>query len=176
VTGLLNLFLYQLYIIGIVALFVGFAKLQVMFRARSMRALAAKLGFKYLGPPSIGVGIPPFRDRNMRRSLPASFPLNWWPGKDIRYVFDVIEGEKKGVPILIFDSYLFRGQCTVIACQTEDNPFGKKAGADYIAQHDGWTILYRIPYVINPLAASTMSTWLIEQVVTELWKEDVRRD
>lgn len=113
-----------------------------LIRARSMRGFAAELGLRYVGP-----GAPPRWWLNpshleIHPSLPA-----WIAhlSPRIRQVWNVIEGERNGVPILIFDGIIgeYRGgqPCTFVACRTEQNPFGTIRRGDRVIQAQGWTVL-----------------------------------
>ncbi len=116
-----------------------------LFRARAMRAVAAKWGFRYIGPsapprwwwnPSFKTDSPPVGTTHFHP-----------PGFAIRQVWNVIEGQRDGIPVLIFDSIMGSkgGQpCTFIGCKTEQNPFGMVTSADRIIQSHGWTVLYGI--------------------------------
>lgn len=77
-----------------------------MFRGRAMRALAARWGFRYVGPPA-----PPKWWWNPRH-LKISPPLPSWiahfhpSGQRMRQIWNVIEGQQNGVQLLIFDSVI----------------------------------------------------------------------
>jgi hypothetical protein len=137
-----------LYIVATVGLILVSVRVAHMFRGRAMRAFAARWGFRYIGPPA-----PPKWWWN-----PAHFesgaPLPGWlphfrpSGQPIRQAWNVIEGEQNGVPILILDTVIgeYRGghPCTLIACQTEQNPFGIATPADRVVQSHGWTVLHGV--------------------------------
>lgn len=116
-----------------------------MFRGRAMRALAARWGFRYVGPPA-----PPKWWWNPRH-LKISSPLPSWiahfhpSGQRMRQIWNVIEGQQNGVQLLIFDSVIgeYKGgrPCTLLACQTEQNPFTIVVSSDRVVQSHGWTIL-----------------------------------
>jgi hypothetical protein len=118
------------------------------FRARSMRAFAARRGFQYLGPTA-----PPKWWWNPSH-LEIHTPLPGWisrfspNGQRIRQVWNVIEGKENGISILIFDCIIggYKGgnPCTLIACHTEQNPFGNVAAVDRVEQAHGWTILHGV--------------------------------
>jgi hypothetical protein len=77
----------------------------------------------------------------------------------ISRTWNVIEGEKNGVNVLILDSVLDLGvkcgrYCTFIATRTGWNPFGNKSPQEKIAHSDGWTALYplrfwQIPWTLS---------------------------
>ena len=132
----------------IVAAVLGVVRIVHLIRSRAMRALAAKRGFRYIG---------------------SAAPLKWWwnpsrleirppvpiwifdpspTGCRIRQVWNVIEGRKNGVYLLIFDAVVgeYKGghPCTLIACQTEQNPFGRVTSSDRVVQTHGWTVLHGV--------------------------------
>lgn len=117
-----------------------------VIRSHAMRSLAAKLDFQYIGPtaPPKWWWNPPHLE--VRPPIP-----NWVSrlnpsGERIRQIWNVIEGEKNGVTVLIFDAVIgeYKGghPCTLIACQTEHDPFGEIASTDRVVQKHGWTILH----------------------------------
>jgi hypothetical protein len=131
----------------IVAVVLGVTKIFLVFRALAMRAFAARLGFQYIGPsapkwwhPSHPKVSPP---------LPGWFSLACHPsGRQITQVWNVIEGHQDGVSVFIFDSILGQSRgsapCTVIACQSEQNPFGVVAPPDRVIQSGGWTAVHGV--------------------------------
>ena len=131
--------------VAVVALLFGVVTILFMLRARSMRVLAAKLGFQYVGPraPSFW-GFYIFRKVKPPVPLPQACHLVG----GIRQVWNVIEGQQNGASVLIFDSVIWgRTYCTFIACQTERNPFGMDISPDRVIQSGGWTVLYRIRWL-----------------------------
>lgn len=120
----------------------GGIKLFYAFRARAMRALAAKWGFQYIGPHA------PKWSTKIRPPLPASFAAFHLSGKRITHAWNVIEGHRNGVPVLIFDGIIGEGKasgyCTILACQTEQNPFGVVTSQDRLMQSGDWTILHGV--------------------------------
>jgi len=133
--------------LAVVMLVFGATKIFYVFRARAMRAFASRWGFQYIGPsapkwwhPSHSKVSPP---------LPGWFSLACHPsGRRITQVWNVIEGHQDGVLVFIFDSILGQGRgsasCTVIACQTEQNPFGIVAPPDRVIQSGGWTAVHGV--------------------------------
>ena len=134
-------------VFAILTLVLGISKIWYVYRARAMRRLAASSGLNYIGlaapkwwPPSHPRGSPP---------LPGWFSQACQPsGRRISQVWNVIEGYQNGVSVLIFDCILgeVRGSapCTVIACQTEQNPFGLDAQPYRVIQTHGWTVLHGV--------------------------------
>ena len=88
--------------VAVLALLFGVVSIPFMFRARSMRALAARWGFQYIGPR-----VPRFWGFSsfpkIRLPYPVSFPRACYPVGEIRRVWNVIEGQPNGVSVLIFD-------------------------------------------------------------------------
>ena len=116
-----------------------------MLRARAMRAFAARWRFQYIGP-----AIPKWEFPKVRPPLPVSFSLGSYPVDEIRQVWNVIEGQQNGVPVLIFDSVIGEGKgtyCTFIACRSRENPFGNDTFTDSVIPFGAWTALYRIPFL-----------------------------
>jgi hypothetical protein len=140
-----------------------------LFRARAMRALAARLGFQYIGP-----GAPPSWWWNPSH-LEIHSPLPEWIsrlhpcGRRMRQVWNVIEGKRDGISILIFDSVIgeYRGgaPCTLIVCQTEQNPFGIVTPPNRVVQSHGWTVLHGVWFL---WFSWTMGTKRINDHVNEL--------
>lgn len=131
-----------------VAMIAGALRIMHMFRARAMRALAAKWGFQYIGPQ-----VPKWWNPS---HLQISPPLPGWlsgfhpTGRRIRQIWNVIEGQQDGALVLVFDTIVgLRGgaPCTFIACQTETNPFGTVSSPDRIGQFHGWAVLYGICFL-----------------------------
>jgi hypothetical protein len=128
--------------ITVVALLLGIVTILFVFRARSMRAFAAKWGFKYIGPraPSFW-GFYHFRKVKPPVPLPHACHLVG----EIRQAWNVIEGKQNGAAVLIFDSAIGgRTYCTFMACQAEQNPFRMDTSSGHIFQLGGWTVHYRV--------------------------------
>jgi hypothetical protein len=128
--------------VAVVTLLLGVVSILFMFRARSMRAFAARWGFKYVGPRA-----PSFWGFYYFRKVKPPIPLPYASHLvgEIRQAWNVIEGQQNGVSVVIFDSAIWgRTYCTFIACQTERNPFGTDTPPDRVIQSGGWTVHYRI--------------------------------
>lgn len=135
----------------------------MIFRARAMRALAARRGLRYLGPPRPKWGgLPKIKPR---------IPLvrNWYPANEIRQVWNVIEGEQDDVPILIFDSvfgpfgmntYEF---CTFLACKAQENPFEKDRRGEHTVRTREWRVLYCSRYWYGNFRYWTLSIPRLER-------------
>jgi hypothetical protein len=137
----------------IVAAVYGAFELFYALRNRAMRLLAQRLSFGYVGPP-----IQKWRwhvtGPIVQRPVPrwvSNLTLSGLSNPNlskqgITRIWNVIEGTKDGVPILIFDVLLGEHRnshmCTLIACQTEQNPFQDVAFMDRVFQGHGWTVLH----------------------------------
>jgi hypothetical protein len=86
------------------ALLFGAVSSLFIVRARSMRSLAARWGFRYVGPraPSFW-GFRDFRKVKPPVPLPGACHLVG----EIRQAWNVIEGQQNGVSVLIFDSVIW---------------------------------------------------------------------
>lgn len=139
-----------LLVLATVTVIFGAVRIIFMFRARAMRALAARWGFHYTGPP-----VPSFWGfrsfPKVTLPLPVSFPRNCFPVGKIRQAWNVIEGQQNGVSVLICDSVVGeRTYCTIIGCQTEQNPFKTDTSPDRVIRSGGWTVLCRVRYLQIP--------------------------
>jgi hypothetical protein len=131
-----------LYLAVMLLLILGAMRIFYLFRGRAMRALAAKWGFQYIGPsvppswwwnPSFKTGSPPVGTYHFH-------PL----GFDIRQVWNLIEGKRSGIEVLIFDSIMGSkgGQpCTFIACKADQYPFAADTPREHVVQSREWTLL-----------------------------------
>jgi hypothetical protein len=126
---------------------VGGLKLLYRLRATAMRALAHRLGFQYAeGNSSLWFAPKDYHP------IPTAFRLRGYPLNTLRRTWNVLEGERNGVRVVILDSILGLGgkgggrYCTFIAVRTEDDPFGDKSDQEKIAHSNGWTALYRFRF------------------------------
>ena len=128
--------------VAVIALLLGVVTILYVIRARSMRALAARWGFKYVGPRA------PKWSTKISPPLPVLFPTCHPAGRRITHVWNLIEGQQNGVSVLIFDSIIGEGKasgyCTVVACQTEQNPFGIVTAPDREMRSSGWTVVHGV--------------------------------
>jgi hypothetical protein len=158
-----------LLVLAPVSLIFGVVRILLMSRARWMRALAARWAFQYIGPSTFRWGFPSLP--KIKLPVPVPFSLDWYPANEIRQVWNVIEGRQSGVSVLIFDCAAGEGKgthCrTLIACQTEQHPFGTDTPRHRIIQSDGWTALYRIPFLNTPWPW-TLSTSRLDDYVSKL--------
>jgi hypothetical protein len=76
------------------------------------------------------------------------------------------------MPIVIFDSFIegyhdvYR---TFVACKTEQNPFEIDKLRDRVVHSHGWTILYRVPFLLlKPWATWSMSIKRLEYHMDKL--------
>jgi hypothetical protein len=156
----------------VVAAVLGAVRIFHFIRGRAMRALAEKLGFRYIGPAA-----PPkwwWNPSHFEIHHPIPTWLSHLPpsGQRIRQVWNVIEGNKNGVSVLIFDVVVgeYRGghPCTVIACQTQQNPFAIVSSVDRVVQTHGWTVLHGVWFL---WFSWTMGTRGLEDRLSELRPE-----
>lgn len=158
-------------VFAVLTLIVGIVRISLMFRARAMRALAARWGLRYIGPPAFRWwGFPPVP--KIKPPVPLPFSLAWWPANKIRQVWNVIEGQEEGVSVLIFDSFIGIGKSgayrTFFACNGEQSSLGI-APPDRIVESREWTILYRAPPFLEvPWATWTMGIKGIEDHLKNL--------
>lgn len=102
-------------------------------------------------------------------SLPTSFRLR---GVPISRAWNVIEGEKNGIRVLILDGVLNLGvksghYRTFIAARTDENPFENKSPQEKITHSNGWTTLYRTRFP-DLLIPWTLSIQRIEEHLNNL--------
>lgn len=120
----------------------GAVRIMHFFRARAMRRLALKWGFRYLGPTA-----PPQWWWNTSRPK-ISAPLPGWLSRlGISQTWNIIEGRNNGTSVFIFDGVIGTVRshpCTYIACETEQNPFPMTTSVEPVIQTHGWTVLHGV--------------------------------
>lgn len=134
----------------------GGVRLLYRRRAQTMRALARTWGFQFSeGNPSI------WGQRDTGCAMPAEFRMMGYPATMIKSIWNLIDGQKDGIRVLIFDSILgvagkrYRGMyCTVIATQTSENLFGNTGSRERISQSNGWTALSYTRFIQVPWSLS----------------------
>ena len=129
------------------SLIFGVVRIIHILRDRAVRALAAKWGFQYIGPPTLKWWNP--SHPKISPPLPVWFSQACHPsGRRITQVWNLIEGQQNGVSVLVFDSVLGEGtssaRCTIIACQAEQNPVGVVSSPDRVIQSHGWTAVHGV--------------------------------
>jgi hypothetical protein len=155
------LFLFVLIFVGIKYLYRS--------RATAMRALAARWSFQYSdGDPrmwSAGrIDSPSLIVLKMR----TAFEMRCQPANVISRVWNVIDGERNGIRVLIFDSTVFEGKGryrTFVATLTSENLFESDSSREKIAQCSGWTAAYRIRFIQIPW---TLTITRIEELLNNL--------
>ena len=160
-TNLLSL-LPAAFVIGIL-----FAGIKYMYRQRAiaMRALSARWNFQY----STGDDRMWGRRRPIR--YPAGFKMKCYPIYVTTRLWNIVEGERSGIGVVIFDGMIGEGRSarcyTLIATQTVDNPFRTQQRREKIAQRAGWTGIYCIPFIgLRPWALSISR---IEELLGEVF-------
>ncbi len=162
--------------LAVIALIVGLVRTSLLFRGRAMRAFAARWGLQYIGPSAFRWRYAWGRDwltlRKIKPPVPIPFSLAWSPANEIRQAWNVIEGERSGMSIVIFDSVIegysdiYR---TFFACKTEQNPFQIDKSRDNVVHSHGWTILYQVPFpLLVPWATWSMSIQRLESHMNTL--------
>lgn len=162
--------------LGVIALIVVLVRISLLFRAREMRAFAARRGLQYIGPSAFAWRFAWGRKwltlRKNQPPVPLPFSLAWWPANEIRQVWNVIEGKQSGVSVVIFDSVIdgYRDVYrTFLACKTEQNPFEIDKLRDRVMHSNGWTILYQVPYpLLSPWRTWSMSIHRLDDHVDTL--------
>jgi hypothetical protein len=149
------------YTVFLIALALIGLKYLYRFRAVAMGALATRWSLRYsTGDQRIFGG---------RR--PVHYPIAFKnPGFAISRIWNVLDGERNGIRVVIFDSLIGEGRgaraCTLFATQTGENLFNGLSWGEKIAQRSGWTVVYRIPFIrIRPW---TLSITRIEALLNNL--------
>jgi hypothetical protein len=107
----------------------------------------------------------------------TAFEMRCQPANVISRVWNVIDGERNGIRVLIFDSTVFEGKgryCTFVATLTSENLFESDSSREKIAQCSGWTAAYRIRFIQIPW---TLSITRIEELLNNLyswWTPSIR--
>jgi hypothetical protein len=159
---------------------IAFLKLLMFFRARDMRAFAARWAFQYVGPPALRwFEMARWRSPSLQRgTLPAWFSRRSYPANAIKQVWNVIEGQHCGLPVLIFDSVMdsaSTGQsryCTYVAVLSAQNVFGTDVAPERVAQYGNWTALWRFRFIPLPW---TIKVDRIEEHLARLGEAPVHR-
>lgn len=128
-------------VLVVVAIF-GAVRILHFFRARAMRRLASRWGFRYMGPTAP----PQWWWNTSRPKIPAPLPGRF-SHLGVSQAWNIIEGENNGTPVFIFDGIWggARSQpCTYIACQTEQRPFPMTTSVEPVIQIRGWTVLHGV--------------------------------
>jgi hypothetical protein len=131
-----------IYLVLALMLILGAVRIFHLLRARAMRGLAARWSFKYIGPsaPPTWWWNPPYR----MGSPPVGTLHFHLQGFAIRQVWNVIEGQRNGRDVLIFDAIWGSkgGQpLTFIACKEEQYTFEADTLREKPFQSSGWTAL-----------------------------------
>jgi len=136
-----------------VVVFTWFALIRLV-REKGMRSLASNLAFEY-----------------MDRSLPTSFPAGTEPFDKISVSWNVIQGQKNGTAIVVFDSIVGNGRGvyrTFIAVQTTSDPFPRDEELLGNVLHSAdWAALYGRQVAFN-LVPWSLSTRRIAQYLNGL--------
>jgi hypothetical protein len=136
---------FLLQVVSMVIAILGAVRIMHFFRARAMRQLASRWGYRYMGPTA-----PPQWWWNASRpKIPAPLPGRF-SRLGISQAWNIIEGNNNGTSVFIFDgvSVGFRSQPrTYIACQTEQSPFPMTSSVERVIQIRGWTVLQGVRFL-----------------------------
>jgi hypothetical protein len=162
--------------VAAVGFVVGTVRISLLYRARAMRLLASRWGLQYIGPSAFrwrySLGGHFLSLTKIEPAFPIPFSLGWWPGNESRQVWNVIEGQPRGVSVLIFDSFIGEGRGmyrTFMACMTEKNAFTIDSRRDKVIHSHGWTIVYRTPFPLEiPWATWSIGVAQIEGHLSKL--------
>jgi hypothetical protein len=151
-------------ILTLIAVCAG-VKFLYIYRAAAMRSLADKLGFQY----TRGADFPVFIFR--REPWAAYSDMRGDLVNRISSVWNILEGEKNGVKLLVVDTVSNLGMksgtfATLIAARTDRNPFEPSLEIEKVAHSKGWTAVYRIRFL--QLLPWTLSTKRIEEHLNNL--------
>ena len=134
------------------------------YRASAMRALAAGWNLQYSdGDPRIWRA-----GRIETVGHPTGFKMRCYPANEIGRMWNVIDGERNGMRVLIFDSTIGEGKgnyCTFVAVQSGEKLFKSDGSRQRIVQCSGWTAAYQLSFTQVPW---TMSVYEIEQLLSSL--------
>lgn len=146
--------------------------LHLRWRASAMRALAERHGFSFrAGDHSL---LFPSREP----PIPYTFRPRTYPANTLNSTWNVIQGEMKGLQILVLDSNLNLGHrnqrtCTFIAAKAQVSPFADRGPSEQSVLTNGWFALYPTNFFGRP---TTLSLKRIEKHLQNLnpSKMDVR--
>lgn len=128
------------------AVLFGAVQIYYVMRTRALRGFSKRWKFRYIGPPPKLYW--PVTYPIARPPVPSWFSHHSFSGWHISRIYNVIEGEKNGVEVLIFDAILGeqRGShpCTLIACKAEESSFQAVASVDRVFKANGWTVLHGV--------------------------------
>lgn len=140
-------------ILGFLAFAFTWFGLLLSLREKPIRSLASKAGFDYTD-----------------RTLPGSF-LSAQEAFEIKCAWNVIQSERNGSEIIVFDSVCGSGRGiyrTIIAVRTKVDPFSKEEGLlTNVLRSPEWIAIYGHQAVLN-LIPWTMSTRRIEEYIRPL--------
>jgi hypothetical protein len=155
--------------LGAIAVIMGYVRMSLLFRTRAMRAFAERWHLQYVGPATPSWQL--LLARTIKPSVPIPFSLDR-TAKDVKQIWNVIEGQQSGVQVLIFDAYVGtskRSYRTFFAAKTKQTPVGLDTRRDCIVQSNGWTILIRAPFPLEvPWATWSMNIRYLERHLSTL--------
>ena len=127
--------------------------LQTRWRAHVMRAFAERHGFSFR-PGHRHTFFP-----SHEPPIPYTFRPHTYPANRMDHSWNVIQGEVKGLQILILDSNLNLGPrhqqtCTFIAAKAQVFPFPDRDASEQSVLTNGWFALYRVGFFGTPKTIS----------------------
>jgi len=152
--------------LGLLAFALIFVGIEYLYRLRAsaMRSLAARWNLKYSdGHPRIWTA-----GRNAPLPHPTGFKMGCYPAHEVRRMWNVIDGQRNGNRVLIFDSTVGgpRGiYCSFVAVQANENLFVSDSPREKIAQCSGWIAIYRTRFLQVPW---TLDVNRIEELLRRL--------
>lgn len=126
----------------VVVAILGAVRLMHFFRARTMRRLASRWDFQYMGPTAP----PQWWWNTSYPKIPPPLP-GWISRLGVSQAWNIIEGKKNGTSVFVFDGISVGAKSqprTYIACQTEQSPFGISMSVEREMQIHGWTVLHGV--------------------------------
>jgi hypothetical protein len=134
-----------------IAVAICFVLIALNLRAKAMHSLADRLGYEYIkdGP------------------LSDSFCMTSKPFDQKPMVWNILEGERDGTKLLIFDSVVGKSYRTVIAVHSDSSPYalGLESYPGETIQSDGWSVLIKRPILYGLWG---MSIHRIEEILNNL--------
>jgi len=132
-------------VVFVVVAILGALRIMYFFRARAMRRLASRWGFRYIGPTAP----PQWWFITSSPKIPAPLP-RWFSRLGISQAWNIVEGKNNGTSLFIFDGILETVRthpCTYIACQTEESPFPMTTSVEPVIKMHGWTVLHGVCFL-----------------------------
>jgi len=145
----LSAFAFIFLMLGVFAIVI----LHARWRAYVMRRFAERHGFSYR------TGDHSFFFPSREPPIPYTFRPRTYPASLMNQTWNVIQGEVKGLQVLILDSNLNLGHrnqrtCTFIAAKAQISPFIDRDASEQSVLTNGWFALYRVDLFGRPKTLS----------------------